>query len=176
MSGLPTLFKQRDSRLQPSGMTRGRGGFTLIELLVVVLIVGILTAVALPQYEKAVEQSRAAGGIVLARSIFLANQRYLMAHGRYTEDIRNLDLNFSGEDVNLDDIPSKKTGGFECRATGTGPGYGYTAVCRRIRRGKYSYYIGYRGAEDQAICLYNDAEDEQWCQLLTGKDSKPYYF
>ncbi len=65
LSGISTLFNtRRDPQLQILERTPSFG-FTLIELLVVVLIIGILSAIALPQYEKAVEKSRAAEAITI---------------------------------------------------------------------------------------------------------------
>ena len=74
-----------DPRLGPSGMTANLMGFTLIELLVVVLIIGILAAIALPQYNKAVAQSRAAQMLVLLNNYTKALDLYVLQNGYQDE-------------------------------------------------------------------------------------------
>jgi len=57
-------------------------GFTLIELLVVVLIIGILTAIAFPKYEMAVEKSRSREAFTTLAALEMAVQSQFLANGR----------------------------------------------------------------------------------------------
>ncbi len=76
-------------------------GFTLIELLVVVLIIGILASVAIPQYTKAVEKSRAAGVIQKVKSLQNAVDMYLLANDWPTVQFTNLSGTSGRENLDI---------------------------------------------------------------------------
>ena len=89
-------------------------GFTLIELLVVVLIIGILAAVALPQYQRAVMKSRMSSVWPLLKGIKDAQEAYYMANGSYTDDLTQLDIT-----IPKGDLRSNTAGGQEDYSNGT---------------------------------------------------------
>ena len=118
-----------------SGMTFMKG-FPLIELLVVVLIIGILSAVALPQYNMAVLKARFASLQPIVEALVRAQEVYYLANGSYASSFSQLDIEppgggtvsedgTGGENVSYD--------GFYCRLNGStvychGTYYGYYSV------------------------------------------------
>lgn len=85
-------------------------GFTLIELLVVVLIIGILAAIAVAQYQRAVWRSRAAALQTWSRTLLDAQERYYMANGRYTLCLNLLDVDYASA---FPEIVRRETGYYD---------------------------------------------------------------
>lgn len=97
-------------------------GFTLIELLVVVLIIGILSAIALPQYTRAVEKARAAEALTLMGSMRYAAERVRLQNGTWPTSMSDLDISVS--------CPKFFT------LSGSGTGDTYTIVASRAMVGQ----------------------------------------
>ena len=85
-------------------------GFTLIELLVVVLIIGILSAIALPQYEKAVFKSRMSEAFINLKALKTAIEVCELENGRITSS--NILTNPCNDLYNLDIQIGEKSGSY----------------------------------------------------------------
>ena len=74
-------------------------GFTLIELLVVVLIIGILAAIALPQYQKVKLKAKYATVMPVVKAVGQAMERYYMVHDTYPLRVSDIDISLESNNV-----------------------------------------------------------------------------
>ena len=166
-------------------MMKNNKGFTLVELLVVVLIIGILAAMAMPAYFKAVERSRAAEADTLIGSVVNAQARYKMKTGNYATSWKSLDIAPKGAgNTNIyctkgTQPASGKDGAyaattFSATVCGTGNGFAIELIGTNTKDSNKSGVIAHRVGSGQYTYKLFKKYDETGvihCDAVSGQDN-----
>ncbi|MDD6152675.1 MAG: prepilin-type N-terminal cleavage/methylation domain-containing protein [Elusimicrobia bacterium] len=152
-------------------------GFTLIELLVVVLIIGILAAMAMPQYFKAVERSRMSEAVTLLGNIAQAQQRKYLQINKYTENYQGLDVapkGATGDTYHTKGTTDAPGNGFAVVIDGTAFTAGQATATRETQTGgtlQYNYDLSRYYANSGTACHGIDDNGAALCADFCGIDT-----
>ena len=133
-------------------------GFTLIELLVVVLIIGILAAIALPQYQMAVGTARFSTLKTITKNVQDAAQRYYMIHNTY-DGANGPNYDLSPLDIEIPKDISCSVGG-------------EVYCCKEIFQTLMCFYV-WRGSGLPLFC-YTSSADDRTHRLCEKETNKPF--
>ncbi len=148
--------------------------FTLIELLVVVLIIGILSAIALPQYTKAVEKARLAEALQNISAVQKGIDMYLLENGYPSSGSVNFIGSERDYELDIDIISSLNCNeSSEC----ANKNFEYSAHCNTVLCAIYVCRDEhqYGRCEDSAyqLNIKKQKGSDVWtkeCQYNTGKE------
>ncbi len=138
---------------------KNNSAFTLIELLVVVLIIGILAAIALPQYTQAVEKSRAMEAVTILKAINDAEERFFLENNTPPTSTDDLDVS----------IPSNTTFTYSC--------FFPRGNCQ-AKRANTDYSMEFTASFDSVFpgqrnrwCVAANDKGKRICTAIGGKDT-----
>lgn len=145
-----------------------RAGFTLIELLVVVLIIGILAAIALPQYQRSVTKAKLSTGLQMMRSLSHGVEEYILSQGRAPDSLSYLTVS-----------PP-----LDCRADGRCYDKYFGYLMQNTNRlqawnddGSYGFIwnssMQPQGTPNTFVCFVligSKADKDKYCELIGGHD------
>jgi len=152
--------------------------FTLIEVLVVVLIIGILTSIAVPQYQRAVLKSRLSQAMTIAGIIRDAEHVYYSTYNTYTADLNELDITpLSGcQTISSIVFPGRTTVTYNCdsgwQIVFIHNGAAHNSV-KVFVPPQYGLAVEYYSQNDTRLCYVPSAK-EQYIAVCKSMGATPY--
>lgn len=139
--------------------------FTLIELLIVVLIIGILAAIALPQYQLARDKAKFSTMMELANALMFANQRYYLANGSYTGDVTVLDIDLPGSSILTGNKYYYFDWGGQCGLTNSN---GNGGCLMYFSEGTDNVQYQFSTTSQSKRCMASNSRGHRLCGAMTG--------